>query len=73
MDELLDKLTAQISVYSGRKVGGLAALQDLIHRMESEERTVCECCGGEGYRGRTPWHKDDCPIVKKYKTVFGGS
>ena len=68
--ESLIKLQAQISIYSGRKTGGLVALQDMVRRMENDESTICECCGGEGYRGRTPWHSEDCPIVKRCEIVM---
>lgn len=67
---LLRKLIAQISIYSGNRLGGLASLQDLISRMEVDGQTTCEACGETGYRGRTPIHKEDCPIVLEYNEVF---
>lgn len=68
---LYEKLRAQISIYAGKKDGGLATLQDLYGALNDGETIICECCGqritGKG------GHLTGCDIVKKYFKVFGHS
>lgn len=67
--ELLAKLTAQIAVYTGKRGGGLAVLQDLMHKYDADLPIICECC----QRQISPQggHNEDCEIVKHYTEVFG--
>lgn len=44
-EHLFQQLKAQISVYAGKKDGGLAILQDVIHKLVNGEEIVCESCG----------------------------
>jgi len=66
---LYEKLRAQISIYAGKKDGGLATLQDLYSAINDGETIICECCGqritGKG------GHLTGCDIVKRYFKAFG--
>lgn len=65
-DSLLDRIMAQVSVYSGRKDGGLATLQDLHEKLRTRQAIVCECCNQNLVYG----HAWNCEIVKNYTELF---
>jgi len=59
---------AQISVYAGKRDGGLATLQDLVYKLGEGEKVICECCGHK-MNGRGG-HNPECEIVKHYFEFF---
>ena len=63
-EHLFQQLMAQISVYSGKRDGGLATLQDLFYKLDKGEKIICDCCGHE-VNGRDR-HQAECEIVKHY-------
>lgn len=65
MEELYAKITAQIAVYSGIPDGGLAALQDMHHKLMNGKSIKCQECGAVNE------HEYDCSIVTRYKEIFG--
>lgn len=62
----MDKLMAQISVYAGRYDGGLATLQDYVHKMETGQKIICQACNQEIKKS----HAHNCPIVLAYLRLF---
>ena len=68
IEYLFYKLMAQISVYSGKKDGGLANLQDYIAERSMGQIIRCEICGGAG--SDTARHKEDCGIIQNYNKYF---
>lgn len=66
---LYEKLKAQISIYSGKKDGGLASLQDMYTKMDLGKKVICDCCGNK-INGKNGHHDKSCPIVKKYNEMF---
>lgn len=65
---LLQKLKIQISIYSGRKLGGLSTLQDMYHKLKDNDKIVCESCGNRIDKGGR--HNQNCEIVKNYIKIM---
>lgn len=67
-ERLYQQLRSQISIYAGKRDGGLATLQDLYNKLETGETITCECCGCKiNGKGR---HLAECQIVKDYFEFF---
>lgn len=64
---LLAKLMAQISIYSGKKDGGLANLQDMVHKLTKGEAIHCERCERDVF---AEGHTEGCIIVSEYEKIF---
>lgn len=58
---VLDKLIAQIAIYTGKDDGGLATLQDWYHQHHLKRKpTICSVCG---WKIEKDGHDEDCSIV----------
>ena len=67
-EHLYEQLKAQIAIYSGRKDGGLAVLQNMFCDLNEDKDIVCECCNQKiTDKGM---HKSNCEIVTNYFNVF---
>lgn len=69
-ENLYQQLRSQISIYAGKRDGGLATLQDLYNNLNEDKPIICECCKQEidGKGG----HLTGCEIVKEYFKLFRG-